>query len=108
ARVRPRVRVPKTASAGETVTIKSLISHPMETGRRRDRETDALIPRQIINRLTITFNGEVLLDAALEPAVSANPYFSVDMVVPESGTVAFTWVDDDGAVYTEARDIQVV
>ncbi|MEO1550865.1 MAG: thiosulfate oxidation carrier complex protein SoxZ, partial [Pseudomonadota bacterium] len=30
--VKPRVRVPKTASAGETITIKSLISHKMESG----------------------------------------------------------------------------
>ena len=31
---KPRVRVPKKAKAGDIITIKSLISHKMETGQR--------------------------------------------------------------------------
>ncbi|MEM6971556.1 MAG: thiosulfate oxidation carrier complex protein SoxZ [Pseudomonadota bacterium] len=107
AKVRPRVRVPKKASAGDVITIKTLISHPMESGQRKDRKTGELIPRKIINHFTASFNGEVVFDAAIEPAVSANPYFSFAMVVPESGTVAFKWVDDDGSIYTEEKSITV-
>ncbi|MEO1468162.1 MAG: thiosulfate oxidation carrier complex protein SoxZ [Pseudomonadota bacterium] len=104
---RPRVRVPKKASAGDTITIKTLISHPMESGQRKDRKTGEIIPRQIINTFTAKYNGEVVFEATIEPAVSANPYFSFDMVVPESGTVTFEWVDDDGSVYTEEKSITV-
>ncbi|MEM6489219.1 MAG: thiosulfate oxidation carrier complex protein SoxZ [Pseudomonadota bacterium] len=107
AKVRPRVRVPKKASAGDTITIKTLISHPMESGQRKDKKTGELIPQRIINHFTVRFNGEVVFDAEIEPAVSANPYFSFDMIVPESGTVAFEWVDDDGSVYTEEKQIAV-
>ena len=32
---KPRVKVPKSASAGEVVTIKALISHKMESGSAR-------------------------------------------------------------------------
>ena len=33
---KPRVKLPKTASKNEIVTIKSLISHDMESGQRKD------------------------------------------------------------------------
>ena len=107
ARVKPRVKVPRSASAGEVVTIKTLISHPMESGQRKDKATGELIPRRIINRFSVTFNGEAVFSADIEPAVSANPYFEFQLKVPETGTLAFEWVDDDGSVYTEEKTIEV-
>ncbi|MEL6957409.1 MAG: thiosulfate oxidation carrier complex protein SoxZ [Pseudomonadota bacterium] len=104
--VTPRVRVPREASAGETITIKTLISHPMESGQRKDSDGN-LIPRQIINRFTCTFNGEMVIDVAMEPSISTNPFFEFLAVVPESGTFEFTWYDDDGDIYTESKDIAV-
>ncbi|MEL6978473.1 MAG: thiosulfate oxidation carrier complex protein SoxZ [Pseudomonadota bacterium] len=107
AKVKPRVKVPKKAKAGETITIKTLISHPMESGQRKDRKTGELIPRKIINKFVATFNGETVVDFTIDPAVSANPYFEFDMVVPEAGTVRFEWTDDDGAVYDIEKSIAV-
>ena len=106
AAVKPRVKVPKSAEAGEVVTIKTLISHPMESGQRKAKD-GSKIPRQIINKFTATFNGQMAFSADLEPAVSANPYFEFELKVPESGTLAFEWVDDDGSVYTEEKEIAV-
>ena len=105
--VKPRVKVPKKAKAGEIVTIKTLISHPMETGLRKDKKTGELIPRKIINRFKATFNGETVVDFTIEPAVSSNPYFQFDMKVPESGTVRFEWTEDGGAVYDVEKKIKV-
>ena len=104
--VKPRVRVPKTASAGEAIVLKTLISHQMESGLRRDSDGN-IIPRKIINHFTCTFNGEVVIDVALEPAISTNPYFEFEAVVPESGTFNFTWTDDDGSVYEASEEITV-
>ena len=104
--VTPRVRVPREASAGDSVSVRTLISHPMESGVRRDRDGN-LIPRQIINRFTCDFNGENVVDVTLEPAISTNPYFQFEAVVGESGTFQFTWYDDDGSVYEETADIAV-
>ena len=53
--VKPRVRVPKTAAIGEEITIKTLISHKMESGQRKDGDGN-VIPRSIINRFTADFN----------------------------------------------------
>jgi sulfur-oxidizing protein SoxZ len=101
--VRPRVRVDSATEAGATVEVKTLISHPMESGQRRDGEGE-LIPRQIINRFTAEYNGEMVIDVTIEPAVSTNPYFEFDAIVPEPGTFTFTWYDDDGDVYTSTDD----
>ncbi|MEL7090688.1 MAG: thiosulfate oxidation carrier complex protein SoxZ [Pseudomonadota bacterium] len=102
--VKPRVKVPKTASAGDTITIKSLISHKMESGQRKDKEGN-LIPRSIINRFVVDFNGQNVIDVALEPAISTNPYFQFDATVHEAGEFTFTWYDDDGDVYETSKSI---
>ena len=89
--VKPRVKVPKSASAGETITIKTLISHKMESGQRKDGDGNT-IPRSIINRFTAEFNGQMVIDVEMQPAISTNPYFQFEAVVPESGEFVFTLV----------------
>lgn len=103
---KPRIKVPKTASKGEVITIKTLISHEMESGQRKDKD-GAVIPRQIINKFTCEFNGQVVFSCDLDPAISANPYLEFTVKVMESGTFKFVWLDDDGSVYTAEQAIEV-
>ncbi|MCC1491749.1 thiosulfate oxidation carrier complex protein SoxZ [Cognatishimia sp. F0-27] len=104
--VKPRVKVPKSASAGEAITIKTLISHKMESGQRKDGDGNT-IPRSIINRFTADFNGQNVIDVTLEPAISTNPYFEFEATVPEAGEFKFTWYDDDGSVYEDSKSIAI-
>ena len=102
----PRLKVPATAKKGEIVEIKTMISHVMESGRRKDN-AGKTIPRKIINKLTCTFNGKPVFTANIEPSISANPYFQFFAKVEESGTFKFSWTDDDGTVTTAERKIEV-
>jgi len=104
--VKPRVRVPRSAAAGEAFEIKTLISHKMESGQRKDADGNA-IPRSIINHFSCDFNGENVMQATLEGAISTNPYIQFEAVVQESGTFTFTWLDDDGSEYSDSKDITV-
>ncbi|MEP2029407.1 MAG: thiosulfate oxidation carrier complex protein SoxZ [Paracoccaceae bacterium] len=104
--VKPRVKVPKTAAAGDAITIKTLISHKMESGQRKDDDGN-IIPRSIINRFTCEFNGENVVDIILEPAISTNPYLEFEAIVPEAGEFKFTWYDDDGSIYEESKKIAI-
>lgn len=104
--VKPRVKVPKSAAAGETITIKSLISHKMESGQRKDGDGN-LIPRSIINRFVVAFNGETVIDVDLAPAISTNPYFEFEAMIPAAGDMTFTWYDDDGDVYEDTKSIAI-
>ncbi len=103
---KPRVKVPKTAKKGDVIQIKTLIAHKMESGQRKDKK-GAVIPRRIINKFEAKYNGEVVFSADWHPAISANPYLAFHTVATESGTLEFTWTDDDGSVYTKTAKITV-
>jgi sulfur-oxidizing protein SoxZ len=103
---KPRVKVQKTAAKDEIIQIKTLISHEMETGLRKDKEGN-VIPRRIINRFTAEFNGATVFSMDLEPSVSANPYVEFYAKMTESGAFKFTWVDDNGETYTTEAPIEV-
>jgi sulfur-oxidizing protein SoxZ len=104
--IKPKIRIPKEAKKGEIVEIKTLVPHPMESGQRKDSKGQ-LIPRKIINKMTVAFNGKPVFEAKLEPAISANPYISFFYKCSESGTMDFAWTDDDGSVYKASEQITV-
>lgn len=98
--VRPRVKTPKKAAVGEIVTIKTTISHRMESGHRKDPDGNP-IPRQIINKFEALFNGKEIMNVKIFPSVSANPYIDFDMLVSEAGEFEFKWYDDNGEIYSK-------
>jgi sulfur-oxidizing protein SoxZ len=100
------INVPKTARPGEIIEIKILISHPMESGQRRD-DSGKAIPRDIINNFVCTYNSELVLQADFFPAIAANPFLAFSATAKASGTLFFTWTDDHGAVQTESVAITV-
>lgn len=104
--IKPRIRVPQTVKKDEVVEIKTLISHIMESGQRRNAQGQ-VIPRKIVNKFSVAYNGKPVFEAKLEPAISANPYLSFFLKCSESGKLDFTWVDDDGSVYKASQTITV-
>jgi sulfur-oxidizing protein SoxZ len=100
------VNAPKTAKRGSIVEIKALILHPMETGFRPG-PNGRIIPRNIIERFTATWNGAEIFDMEMSPAISANPFVSFFAVASESGTVGLRWTGDEGFVVEEQVAIAV-
>ena len=107
AKPRPRVRVPKKAKAGDIVQIKTLISHKMETGQRKDKKTGKLIPRKIINRFVAKLDGQQVFETVLHPSVSANPYISFNLKAEKSGKLDLEWHEDGGAVFKKSAKLKV-
>lgn len=104
---KPRIRLDKReARKGDLIEVKSLISHVMESGQRRDAQGN-VIPRKIINAFTAEMNGKTVFAADIEPALSANPYMQFKFKAEESGTLKLTWVDDDGTRITAEEKIAV-
>ena len=106
-RVKPRVKVPKNSKIDEVIEIKTLISHPMHSGRAVDGDGN-LVPRQIINNFQVSFNGIKVLSVKLNPSVSANPFFTFPFKVTKSGVFDFVWVEDGGKEYTKSKKITIV
>ena len=100
------VNVPARARRGEIIEVKTLISHPMETGYRRT-QLGARIPRDIISLFVCTYNGQEIFRAELHPAIAANPFIAFNTVATASGTIEFKWTGDNGFAATEQANITV-
>lgn len=103
---KPRVRVPSSANKGDVFEIKTVISHKMESGQRKDKDGNT-IPQRIIHKFVCKYNGEEALSSDWHGAISANPYLAFHLKAVESGTISFEWHDDNGEVYTTSADITV-
>ncbi len=103
----PHVRVPKQAKAGEIIEVKTLISHPMETGLRKMPE-GMPFPRKIINRFECRYLDQTVFLGELHPSVSANPYIAFLVRAVRSGKLEFAWTDDDGNVIRAEADLVVI
>ena len=91
----PRIQAPGTVAKGEVFEVRTLISHPMETGLRHD-ESGRLIPRNIVHRFTCRYNDAVVFSVDLHEAMAANPYLAFHVRAAESGRLHFLWEADDG------------
>jgi sulfur-oxidizing protein SoxZ len=82
---------------GGTTTVKALMSHPMETGMRKNKKTGKKIPAHYIQEVKCENNGKEVLTALWGPAVSKNPYLSFKFSGGNKGdTVKISWVDNKG------------
>ena len=104
--IKPRLRVPATAKKGEVIEVKTLITHPMENGQRKDA-AGKVIPRLIVNALKVTYNDKPVLNVKLDTAVAANPFMAFFVRVEESGTLKFTWTDDEKNSWTAESKVEV-
>ncbi len=82
---------------GDISEVKALMPHDMESGLRRDAETNELIPAHYITELVAEHNGEIVMTAYWGPAVSRNPYVSFSFTGGVAGdTVKIHWEDNQG------------
>jgi len=90
----PRIRIPRSAKPGEAIEIRTLIEHPMESGIRGGAEGAA--PRDMLVRLEVRLNGEVIFVADLGNGTAANPYHVFHARLERSGEFEFLWTDERG------------
>lgn len=81
---------------GGVVTVKTLITHPMETGLRKDPDGE-LVPAHYIQEVTAEANGEKVFHANWGTGVSKNPYLSFKYRGSKGDTLILKWVDNKGA-----------
>ena len=90
------IKVRAKVKSGITV-VKALISHPMETGMRKDKKTGKNIPAHFIQEVNCEHNGSNVLTAHWGTAVSKNPYLSFKFKDAKSGDkLKVSWVDNKG------------
>lgn len=96
----------RAKAEGDTVQVRVLMAHIMETGLRKNQQGD-LIPAHYIQHITATCKGREVLSAQWGPAVSANPFIAFKFKGAGKGDkIALTWVDNKGDTRTDESIIQ--
>ncbi len=78
------------------VTVKALMSHPMETGLRKNKKTGKLIPAHHIQEVTAKVNDKLVLEGLWGGAISKNPYLSFKYKGAKGDSLVLSWVDNKG------------
>ena len=87
--------------SGDTVEVRVLMQHEMETGQRKDA-AGKTIPAWHIKEVSATANGKPVLQAQWGPAVSKNPFLSFKYKGGAKGDkVQVIWVDNKGDKRTD-------
>jgi len=107
AATKPRIKIPESAKTGDVIEIRTLITHVMETGNRKDRD-GKLIARDIVNLFVAKYADKEVFRAELGPGISANPYIAFSLKVPGPGSFEFAWTDDQGETVVETQPLNVV
>jgi sulfur-oxidizing protein SoxZ len=99
------IRIRATNKGGVT-EVKALMSHPMETGQRKDKKTGKKIPAHFIKEVNCEHNGKNVMVAQWGPAVSKNPYLSFKFKGANKGdTIKISWDDNEGK--SESADAKI-
>ena len=88
-------------------TVKALITHPMETGLRKDKKTGKAVPAHFIQTVSGKHNGKEVILAEWSGAVSKNPYMSFQFEGAKPGdSVDLTWSDNSGDSDSESTKVR--
>lgn len=97
----PRVRLPRSANAGEEIEIRTLIDHPMVTGLSSDN------PRDMLARFDARMNGQTVLSYEFGNGSAANPTFTFYLRAAAPGGFEFIWTHEDGTEFRAEGSVSV-
>lgn len=90
---------------GDAAEIRILMSHPMETGQRKDNAGNT-IPAHFIQAITIDLNGKRVIQGQTGVSVSRNPVFAFKVKGAKAGDkVTVNWVDSKGDKRTDEATV---
>ena len=96
----------KVKESKGVVTVKALLTHPMETGARKDAKTGEKIPAHFIEEVVCTSGGKVRMTQLMSGGVSKNPYVSFMFTGGKKGDdVTLSWTDNTGKSDSETDKI---
>ena len=91
----------RAAASGDTVEVKVLMRHDMETGQRKDGAGKP-IPAHHIKTLVAKWKDKIVLDAVFGTAISKDPFLAFKFKGGVKGDkVSVTWVDNKGDTRTD-------
>lgn len=84
-----------------------LISHPNITGLQMDQLTRLIRPAHFVEEVKVSFNGNPVLTAKTDIAISADPNFRFYFVPEKSGQLTAEIRDNQGNSYSASQDVKL-
>ncbi len=98
----------RARKVGDIAELMVRVTHPMETGLRKDKKTGKKIPAHFIDKMSITHNGKLVVEADLGIAISKNPIMGFGLKGAKTGDkVSVTWKDNKGEKGSMTKEIKV-
>jgi sulfur-oxidizing protein SoxZ len=90
---------------GDICDIKVLMSHPMETGQRKDNDGN-LVPAHFIQALHVDLNGKRVIQGQTGTSISRNPVFGFKLKGAKAGDkLTISWTDNKGDTRTDEATV---
>ena len=100
------IKIRAKVKAGVT-TVKSLMTHTMETGLRKNKKTGELIPAHFIQTVVCKHNGNEVISTEWGASVSKNPYLSFKFEGGAKGDdIELSWIDNQGGTDSASAQIR--
>ena len=91
----------RTRTQEGAVEVLVLVTHPMETGMRKDKASGKAIPAHFIQELNIELNGKLMASASMGIGVSENPLLGFRTKAAKNGDkLKISWKDNKGKAGT--------
>jgi len=101
-----RIRLPKSVSKDDVISVRALVQHPMEiVARDKDgKPVDKVY--NFIHSVTVTYNGKEVMKGEMTQALSANPFIEFPLKASEPGTLQIVFEDTTGKKYTGSAEVK--
>ncbi|MBF0308364.1 MAG: thiosulfate oxidation carrier complex protein SoxZ [Magnetococcales bacterium] len=104
----PKVKISsEPVDKGAVVEVKTLLTHPMESGLRKDPNSGETVPAHFVEEVVVTYLGKEIIRSQWTGGISKNPFFSFKLKATASGPVQVTWKDNKGESFTETAQVAV-
>lgn len=96
--IKNTLRIKMMTEKNGAQVLKMIITHPMESGYRRDSRRNELIPADYIETLRISIDGRTYLKARLTGNISTNPfmYLTFNPPLQNEKIMTVSWTDNHG------------
>jgi sulfur-oxidizing protein SoxZ len=94
----------RAQEADGVVTVRALMTHPMETGTSKDSAGN-LIPPHHINVVTADVGDTNVMTAYWGVTISRNPFFQFQFAGKKGDTLKLAWTDNKGG--SDSSEVEI-
>ncbi|MDA8214630.1 MAG: thiosulfate oxidation carrier complex protein SoxZ [Nitrospiraceae bacterium] len=99
-----RIKLPTSIKKDEVIPVKALITHPMETGMRKDKAGKP-IPEHFINDVKVYYGNDLVTSMEWTIAVSADPFMTFYVKADKAAPLKIVYKDNKGGTFENTVQI---